>query len=286
MEHTTIAVDLAKSVFQVAVSHRPGQVDEEYRLTRARVLRFFAERPAATVLLEACGSAHHWGRELERLGHTVQLLPPYDVHRYVRRSKTDRADAKALLEAARNDEIHPVPVKTVSQQALTTLHRIRSTWQATRIMRLNSLRGLLREFGVTIPAGAHHVVPRVRALLEDPEAPVPMSVRPSLAVLCDEVRRLEDQIDDLERQLAQLAKQLPLVAHLRTIPGVGLLTATALVACVGDVRRFPSGRATALSARALAPRNAPRDTIVHTWRTAASTLEEWHTGRTGVGTHR
>ena len=242
MEHTTIAVDLAKSVFQVAVSHRPGRVDEEHRLTRARVLRFFAERPAATVLLEACGSAHHWGRELERLGHTVQLLPPYDVHRYVRRSKTDRADAKALLEAARNDEIHPVPVKTVSQQALTTLHRIRSTWQATRIMRLNSLRGLLREFGVTIPAGAHHVVPRVRALLEDPEAPVPMSVRPSLAVLCDEVRRLEDQINDLERQLAALAKQLPLVAHLRTIPGVGLLTATALVACVGEVRRFPSGR--------------------------------------------
>ena len=101
MEHTTIAVDLAKSVFQVAVSHRPGRVDEEHRLTRARVLRFFAERPAATVLLEACGSAHHWGRELERLGHTVQLLPPYDVHRYVRRSKTDRADAKALLEAIR-----------------------------------------------------------------------------------------------------------------------------------------------------------------------------------------
>lgn len=164
------------------------------------------------------------------------------MHRYVRRSKTDRADAKALLEAARNDEIHPVPVKTVSQQALTTLHRIRSTWQATRTMRLNSLRGLLREFGVTIPAGAHHVVPRVRALLEDPEAPVPMSVRPSLAVLCDEIRRLEERVTQLERQLTALAKQLPLVAHLRTIPGVGLLTATALVACVGDVRRFPSGR--------------------------------------------
>ena len=216
MEHTTIAVDLAKSVFQVAVSHRPGRVDEEHRLTRARVLRFFAERPAATVLLEACGSAHHWGRELERLGHTVQLLPP-DVHRYVRRSKTDRADAKALLEAARNDEIHAVPVKTVSQQALTTLHRIRSTWQATRTMRLNSLRGLLREFGVTIPAGAHHVVPRVRALLEDPDAPVPMSVRPSLTVLCDEVRRLEDRVTQLERQLTALAKQLPQVAHLRTM---------------------------------------------------------------------
>ena len=93
MPHTTIAVDLAKSVFQVAISHRPGRVDEEHRLSRGRFLKFFALQPAATVLLEACGSAHHWGRELERLGHTVSLLPPHDVHRYVRRSKTDRADA-------------------------------------------------------------------------------------------------------------------------------------------------------------------------------------------------
>ncbi len=173
MQHTTIAVDLAKSVFQVAISHRPGQVDEEHRLSRGRFLKFFATRPAATVLLEACGSSHHWGRELERLGHTVQLLPPHDVHRYVRRNKTDRADAKALLEAARNDEIHPVPVKAVSQQAVASLHRIRSTWQGTRTARLNLLRGLLREFGVTIPVGAHHVVPRVRARLEDADAPLP-----------------------------------------------------------------------------------------------------------------
>ena len=120
MQQTTIAVDLAKSVFQVAVSHHTGRVDEEHRLTRARFLRFFAQRPAATVLLEACGSAHHWARTLEQLGHTVQLLPPHETRRYVRRNKTDRADAKALLEAARNEEIHPVPVKSVSQQAVAS----------------------------------------------------------------------------------------------------------------------------------------------------------------------
>ena len=149
MQHTTIAVDLAKSVFQVALSTHPGRVDEERRLSRGRFLAFFATRPPATVLLEACGSAHHWGRELARLGHTVRLLPAKDVHRYVRRNKTDRTDTKALLEAARNDEIHAVPVKTITQQGLTSLHRTRSAWQGTRTDRVNLIRGLLREFGVT-----------------------------------------------------------------------------------------------------------------------------------------
>jgi len=242
MQHTTIAVDLAKSVFQVAVSTRPGRVDEEHRLSRRRFIGFFATRPPATVLLEACGSAHHWGRELSRLGHTVRLLPAKDVHRYVRRNKTDRADTKALLEAARNDEIHPVPVKTVPHQGLMSLHRIRSTWHATRTDRVNLVRGLLREFGVTIPVGARHVVPRVRALLEDAEAPVPMSLRATLAELCDEIRVIEGRLRDLERQLAALAAQLPEVEQLQTIPGIGLLTATAVVASVGDVRRFRSCR--------------------------------------------
>ncbi len=242
MQHTTIAVDLAKSVFQVALSTHPGRVDEERRLSRGRFLAFFATRPPATVLLEACGSAHHWGRELARLGHTVRLLPAKDVHRYVRRNKTDRTDTKALLEAARNDEIHAVPVKTITQQGLTSLHRTRSAWQGTRTDRVNLIRGLLREFGVTIPVGARHVVPRVRALLEDAEAPVPLSLRATLAALCDEIRTIEHRLRDLDRQLAALAAQLPEVERLQTIPGIGLLTATALVACVGDVRRFRSCR--------------------------------------------
>ena len=114
--------------------------------------------------------------------------------------------------------------------------------QATRTRRLNILRGLLREFGVTIPVGAHHVVPHVRELLEDADAPVPLSLRPTLATLCDEIRTLEQRVREVERQLTALTDELPHVAHLQTIPGIGVLGATALVACVGDMRRFTSGR--------------------------------------------
>ena len=244
MEHTIIAVDLAKSVFQIAVSRRPGHVDEERRLSRDRFLVFFAQQPPATVVLEACGSAHYWARQLQPLGHTVRLLPAHDVHRYVRRNKTDRTDTKGLLEANRNDEIHPVPVKTIEQQAIASLHRLRSTWLATRTARLNTVRGLLRAFGVVIPVGAHQVVPRVRALLEasDASTAVPVVLRSTLAEACDEIGVLETHMHGVERQLAALARQLPDVDLLQSVPGVGVLTATALVALVGNIRRFPTGR--------------------------------------------
>jgi transposase len=240
MEHTTIAVDLAKSVFQIAVSHRPGHLDEERRLARDRFLAFFAQRPPATIVLEACGSAHYWARQLQPLGHAVRLLPAHDVRPYVRRNKTDRTDAKGLLEANRNEEIHPVPVKTIEHQAIASLHRLRSTWLATRTARLNTLRGLLREFGIFIPTGSQRVVPRVRVLHEDPA--VPPLLHAPLAAACDEIEMLEVNMCAVERQLAALADDMPDVQLLRTVPGVGLITATALVALVTDIRRFPSGR--------------------------------------------
>ena len=118
MEQTTIAVDIAKSVFQVAVSSRRGSIETERRLSRDRVLTYFAQQPPAKEVLEACGSAHHWARQLQHLGHTVRLLPAHDVDRYVRRNKTDRTDTKALLEADGNEEIHAVPVKTVVAQTI------------------------------------------------------------------------------------------------------------------------------------------------------------------------
>ncbi len=181
MKDTTIAVDVAKSVFEIAVSNRPGHVAERQRLARDRVLRFFADRPAATVLLEACGSAYYWAREIQALGHRVVLLPPHIVRRYVPGNKTDRSDAKGLLEAFRNKDIHPVPVKSIPQQTLMALHRLRSTWLATRTARLNTIRGLLREFGLIIPVGAHYVLQRAWGFLEDADSGVPDALRPPLA---------------------------------------------------------------------------------------------------------
>jgi transposase len=242
MEHTTIAVDLAKSVFQIAISRRPGLVDEEHRLSRERFLTFFAQQPPATIVLEACGSAHHWARQLQPLGHAVRLLPAHDVHRYVRRNKTDRTDAKALLEANRNADIHAVPVKTTDLQAVASLHRLRSTWITTRTARLNTIRGLLREFGIFIPVGASRVVPRTRELLAEPTSRLPDLLCAPFATACDEIDTLEHQIRTIERQLADFAYQIAAVPLLQTIPGIGLLTATALVALVGDIHRFASGR--------------------------------------------
>lgn len=242
MQSTTIAVDLAKNVFQIAVSRRPGQVSESHRVSRGEFARFFAERQPALVLMEACGTSHFWARQIESLGHRVVLLPPHAVRPYVQRSKTDKADAKALLEAHRNQDIHPVPVKTVSQQTLATLHRLRSSLMADRTARINQVRGLLREFGVYIPVGVHHVVPHVRAAVEQGDRVVPAVLHEHLAQICDDITGFTVRIKGFEKQLEALARQIPEVQRLRSIPGVGLLTATALVALVGDARRFPTSR--------------------------------------------
>lgn len=242
MKHTTIAVDVAKSVFEIAVSEQPGRVRGRHRLSREAFLRFFAQRAPATVLMEACGSAHHWARQIESLGHQVLLLPPHRTRPYVTGNKTDRSDAKGLLEAQRNEQIQPVPVKSVQQQALSALHRLRSAWLAARTARINTVRGLLREFGLPIPLGAKRVVPKVQELLEDADSGLPDSVRPALHEAKVEILELERRMRTVEHQLRALARQLPVVAKLRTIPGVGLITATALLAFVGDVGRFPTAR--------------------------------------------
>ena len=242
MYRTTVAIDLAKTIFEVAISHQPGHIHQRRRLARAGLGPFLAELPPATVLLEACGSAHFWARLAQSYGHQVVLLPPHATRPYVLRDKTDRADARALLEAFRNQDIHPIPVKSPDQQALTALHRLRSGWLATRTARLNALRGFLREFGITIPLGARFVLPQVHQILAESDSPLPAALRPALADTCAEIAELEARVRSLERQLTVLSEDLPAVARLRSIPGVGLLTATALVAFVGEVRRFRSGR--------------------------------------------
>ena len=242
MKNTTIAIDLAKSVFEIGISHHSGHVAKTYRLSREQMAEFMAKQTAATVVMEACGSAHYWGRTFGALGHEVKLLPPLYVRPYVQRSKTDRTDVKGMLEAYRNSAIRPVPVKTESQQQLTSLHRVRSGWMAARTMRINSARGLLREFGFVFPVGAASVAGRIRELIEDADTPVLMPLREVLHQLILEIGELEARIKAVEKQLEALASQTPVVALLRTIPGIGLLTSTALIGFVGDVGRFPSGR--------------------------------------------
>jgi transposase len=240
MDSTTIAVDLAKSVFEIAVSEKLGHVDRRQRLSRAQFQRFLVREKTATIVMEACGTAHYWGRLAQNAGHRVVLLPPHAVRPYVLRNKTDGADAKALLEALRNHDLRAVPLKSVDQQVLAGLHRLRSAWMATRTARLNTIRGLLRELGHCIPLGASRVLPALRVLLEQEVLAAPL--RATLLEAVAEIEALEKRLRAVERELEQLAEKDEAIVRLQTIPGVGLLTATALVAFVGDLARFPSGR--------------------------------------------
>jgi len=240
MSSMQLGVDLAKSVFEVAVSHAPGQVQARRRLSRTALAPFVAAHPPAEILMEACGSAHHWGRTFQQMGHTVTLLHPADVARYRDGNKTDRADAKALLEAARNAALSRVPVKSVEQQAVVALHRLRQGYLQTRTARINAVRGHLREFGCVIPVGPGHVLPRAYAALAADT--VPAFLRVALETVLAEIATLEDQVEALRTALTHLAEQMPDAQLLRSVPGIGVLTATALVAFVGDIHRFRCGR--------------------------------------------
>ena len=166
MDATTVAVDLAKSVFELAIANARWRVWSRQRLNRARFARFLAQTPPTHVVMEACGTAHYWGRVAQQHGHRVTLVPPAYVRPYVRRNKTDRADAEAILEATRSGEIPRVPVKRVEQQALVALHRVREQWMTTRTARINVLRGLLREQGLLLPAGACAALRALPVLLD------------------------------------------------------------------------------------------------------------------------
>jgi len=249
MNTTHIAVDLAKSVFQIAVSHSPGRVAEDHRLSRARFRSFFLHRPPSHVLMEACGSAHHWGREIQALGHQVSLLPASHVARYRIGNKTDRAD----LEAARNEKITPVPVKSLDQQAITALHRLRSGYLASRTARINAVRGLLVEFGIPIPKGARSFLTHAHQALDHDL--IPAFLRDALLQALEEVRELEAKATGLKDQLQRLGNHIPTVQYLLTVPGIGILSATALFSTVGDIHRFRSGRSLA-NYLGLTPREA------------------------------
>jgi len=242
MDATTVAVDLAKTVFELALANAQWRVIGRQRLNRAQFTRFLTETASTHIVMEACGMAHFWGRLAQQHGHRVTLVPPSYVRPYVRRNKTDRADAEAILEAVRSGEMPSVPVKRVEQQALVALHRVREQWMTTRTARINTLRGILREHGLLLPAGARAAVQAVPVLLEEAQTILPLHLRMVLTDVRAEIRALETRIANLERELRALADADPVVARLLTIPGIGVLTATALVGSVGHVHAFRRAR--------------------------------------------
>lgn len=243
MNTTTVAVDLAKSVFQLAVADTQWRVIEQHRLTRAQFERWFINRNVSLVIMEACGSAHHWARSLNALGIEVKLLPAAYIRAYVKRNKTDAADACALLEAARCADIRPVKIKSIEQQALQGLHRTRSLWMSTRTSRINALRGFCREFGISVATGSRNGIEQISRVLADPNTSVPQLIRGTMKLLIEEIHLLEARVAQLEKELTQLAKQSAACTTLLSIPGIGLLTATAMVAATsGSVAHFKDAR--------------------------------------------
>ena len=242
MNRVTIAVDLAKHVFEVAVSSEPGKVTERRRMSRAQFERFWSSRATCRVVMEACASAHFWGRHLVGLGHEVALLPPHYVRAYVRRNKTDRTDCEALLEADRCGGIHPVSIKSEDQQAVGALHAARQQWMSTRTARINAVRTLLHEYGISTPAGAAKLLQKLPYVLDEQRSRLPSYVLLVLRDYAEEIALLEQRIDALEQELKQVALQMPVISTLLQVPGVGLLTATALWASVGNIHTFRSAR--------------------------------------------
>jgi transposase len=239
---STVAVDLAKDVFELAFADASARILERRRLSRSTFAKAFDNRSPLRIVMEACGSAHYWARRFTRLGHTVELLPAHDVRPYVRRNKTDRTDAAGLLEAARCESIRRVPIKTPEQQGIQGLHRVREFHKAQRTAAINLVRGLLREFGVAIPLGSAKVRPAVLAALEDADNELPMALRESLKAMLDTILVAEHDMLAIEERLQAYAERDLRSQRLQHAGGIGLITATALSASVGDFDRFPSGR--------------------------------------------
>lgn len=233
-----IGVDLAKSVFQLALADAHFHVTQSKRLTRTQFHTFFVNHPPVLVVMESCGTAHYWARTLQALGHTVTLLPAQYVRPYVRRNKTDRNDAMAIVEAARNRDIMAVPVKTEYQQALQSLHRLREQWKNTRTARINALRGILREFGVFVPVGPRAAIESTQDALPT----LPALLQPTVQHVLNELTEIQHRITQLEKQLKHVVKDDVVIQGFMQINGIGLLTATAMRASVQSPAQFKNGR--------------------------------------------
>jgi transposase len=240
MTITRIGIDLAKHVFQLHGVDDGGRTILRRRVSRTQLRPFFVQLRPCLVGMEACGSAHYWARELRALGHDVRLMAPQFVAPYRKNDKNDGNDAEAICEAVGRPHMRFVPVKDIEQQAVLTVHRARQLLVAERTALVNQTRGLLAEYGLIVPAGIGALRRAGAALLEVPE--LPALAREVFADLADRLRALDERIAVYDRRVTQLARQTEPAQRLQQVPGVGPVTAMALVATIGDARAFKNGR--------------------------------------------
>lgn len=240
---TTIGLDIAKHVFHVHGADAVGREVFSRKITRGKLLGFFASQPRCLVALEACGSAHHWARELQAMGHEVRLIPPAYVKPFVKRHKNDAVDAEAICEAAQRPSMRFVAVKSEEQQAAALVFRTRDLTVKQRTQIANAIRGHLAEYGWVAPKGAFHLT-MLTDLLESGEVgqTLPEAARPMFAMMVDMLADLDKRISDLDKEIARRAREDEVARRLMTIPGIGPITATAIAAIAPPAETFARGR--------------------------------------------
>lgn len=237
-----VGIDLAKQVFQLHGVDAQEKAVLRKQLRRAQMLDYFKKLPACLIGMEACSSAHYWGRELQRLGHTVKLMAPQFVKPYVKSNKNDANDAEAICEAVARPTMRFVAIKTIAQQDIQAVHRIRSELVQQRTAKVNQIRGLLAEYGVVVGRRVDTLRTALPLLLEDAENGLSIDFRTLLEGLQQDLTTLDGRVGDMDKKIKTLASSNADAKRLQQIPGIGPITATALVCAIGDAKQFKRGR--------------------------------------------
>jgi transposase len=240
MDITTIGIDIAKRFFQIHGVNANGKTVLRKKLIRDQVLDFMSNLPKCLVGIEACGGSNYWARETTKLGHKVNLIAPQFVKPYVKTNKNDRADAEAICEAVSRPNMRFVAVKSTTQQDILSLHRVRERLVKNRTALANEIRGLLLEFGYIIPQGIHKITTKLTEILD--EGSLTQISHQTFSDLKEEFIENDKKIKDIEKRLKEIANNLNMYQKLKSVPGLGLITATALIASLGNVTNFKNGR--------------------------------------------
>jgi transposase len=242
MNIITLGIDLAKNVFQLHGINAQGKCVLEKRLLRDELIAFIINMPVCTIIMEACSSSQYWARQFKKLGHEVKLISPQYVTPFVKRHKNDKNDAAAIVEAGTRPSMNFVPAKSIEQQDIQGLHRIRSRLVAERTALVNQVRGLLAEYGIVVAQGIHRLRRELPCILEDAQNELSDVGREFFLDLQEQLKAVDKKVAEYEAKIERLFKESDLCQRIATIPGIGVLTATAVIASIGDAKVFKNGR--------------------------------------------